>query len=337
MRKQAVLSTGISASIGMLILIFDSRTACQGAADGIDLCIRTVIPALFPFFVVSIFLTGNLAGQSVPLLNPVAKLCGVPQGGESLLLIGLLGGYPVGAQNIAQAYESGLLSASDAKRMLAFCSNAGPAFVFGMLSQLFQDSKIIWCLWGIHIFSAVTVGIIFPGKRTSEIPAQNRRNLSLSASLERAIKVMAGVCGWVILFRIVLAFLERWVLWLLPETLQVILAGILELTNGCYNLNGIEHLGTRFILCSGFLDLGGLCVLMQTISVTGSLGTGKYVPGKIMQTAISILIASFAQLVLFQPEERCQLNICTLLLCTISCIIPIFLRNNSRNIQAFGV
>ena len=337
MRRQGALLAGIGASIGMAILIFDARTAYQGASEGIDLCIRTVIPALFPFFVLSILLTGNLVGQSIPFLRPIGKLCGIPLGSESLLLVGLLGGYPVGAQNIAQAYELGQLSGSDARRMLSFCSNAGPAFIFGMISQLFPNLIITWCLWGIHIFSAIMVGIIFPGKSTAHIPMKKSAGITLSFSLERAIKVMAGVCGWVILFRIILSFLNRWFLWLLPETVQVIAAGLLELTNGCSGLNEIENLGLRFILCSGFLSIGGLCVTMQTVSVTGTLGIGQYVPGKITQTAISILAATLLQYILFQPEQQCMIPILILTVCVLVCGIMIFLRNNSRKMQQIGV
>ena len=41
-------------SLGMLALILDGRTAIEGARQGIGLCLRTVIPSLFPFFVLSI-------------------------------------------------------------------------------------------------------------------------------------------------------------------------------------------------------------------------------------------------------------------------------------------
>ena len=50
--------TGFAAGAAMLMLILDGRTALTGAAEGIDLCIRTVIPALFPFFVLSPLLMG---------------------------------------------------------------------------------------------------------------------------------------------------------------------------------------------------------------------------------------------------------------------------------------
>ena len=43
--------TSILAALGMIVLILDAKTALSGAREGIDLCMRTVIPALFPFFI----------------------------------------------------------------------------------------------------------------------------------------------------------------------------------------------------------------------------------------------------------------------------------------------
>ena len=97
------IRTGIFASLGMLLLILDTKTAIQGAQEGIRLCIMTVIPSLFPFFVLSSLLTGALTGVRLRFLRPIGKLCRMPAGSESLLLIGMLGGYPTGAKSAADA------------------------------------------------------------------------------------------------------------------------------------------------------------------------------------------------------------------------------------------
>ena len=48
------------AGIGFLVLIFDSRLAVEGARAGLDLCIRTVIPSLFPFLITdSVYLSSQ--------------------------------------------------------------------------------------------------------------------------------------------------------------------------------------------------------------------------------------------------------------------------------------
>ena len=51
MDRKHIHFLGISAAVGLLVLIFDSSLAIQGAREGVELCLRTVIPSLFPFFV----------------------------------------------------------------------------------------------------------------------------------------------------------------------------------------------------------------------------------------------------------------------------------------------
>ena len=282
---------GICASIGMLILILDGKMALEGTRNGIELCLKTVIPSLFPFFILSIVLTNSLAGTSLPFLRPLGQLCGIPKGAESSLISGFLGGYPVGAQCISAAHNTGQLSSSEAARMLSFCNNAGPAFLFGMISSVFPSKWHVWALWGIHIISAIFVAMIIPGNSSKILQVSEKSGISLSNALQSAIRVMATVCGWVVLFRVLIAFLNRWILWLLPMDLQVLFTGLLELSNGCCELLSVTDVKLRFLICSGMLAFGGLCVTMQTVCVASRLSLRLYFQGKLMQTFFSLILS----------------------------------------------
>ncbi len=102
---------------------------------------------------------------------------------------------------------------------------------------------------------------------------------------------MGTVCGWIILFRVLIAFLDRWFLWLLPQTVRVMLVGLLELSNGCCDLVTITDVNTRFILCSGLLAAGGICVAAQTASVTPGMSVRYYYSGKLMQVLVSVALS----------------------------------------------
>lgn len=297
--KKTNYLTMAAASVGLLILIFDSRTAIQGARAGVDLCIYTLIPSLFSFFIVSILLTGSMVGQELSVLRPLGKLCRIPQGSESLLAIGFLGGYPVGAQNVALAYDRGQISRQTARRMVAFCNNAGPAFLFGIVGPMFTNSATPWLLWGIHIASALLVSRILPAETDDARYTSPQPPLSMTQALEKALRVMAGVCGWVIVFRMLIEFLNRWLFWALPKEVQIIFSGLLELSNGCLMLGQIENEGLRFVIASVILALGGSCVTMQTVSASGNLPLDMYFPGKLLQGCFSFLLASAAQPLLF--------------------------------------
>ena len=162
MKDRRNLLYGLLACCVMLVMIFDTRIVLQSAQDGVSLCIRTIIPSLFPFLALSGVINNCLIGQKLRLLQPIGRFCKIPKGAESLLVLGFLAGYPIGAQLVTQAYRSGKLSARSARRMLGFCNNAGPAFLFGLVSPLFSSIKMIWALWAIQILSALTVSYILP-------------------------------------------------------------------------------------------------------------------------------------------------------------------------------
>ncbi len=288
-RKQKLLT--ICSALAMLTLILDSSTAIKGAQEGITLCLQSVIPSLFPFFVLSGILTSSLLGAKVRILQPIGTLLGIPQGGESVFLVGLIGGYPLGIRTIHQFHTAGSISAQDARRMAAFCSNAGPAFLFGMAGAVFQSRWIPWALWGIHILSAMATALVLPGGSRGSVRTVKASPLSPVSALRQSLTAMASVCGWVVLFRVVIAFAQRWFLWLLPTPAAVLVTGLMELSNGCCSLSQIPDEGLRMILCSAMLAFGGLCVAMQTVSVGEGLDLSLYLPGKLLQTGVSVVLS----------------------------------------------
>lgn len=304
-------------SIAMLAIILDSKTAISGATQGVQMCIYTVIPALFPLLVLATYLTNALCGLSLKTVQKIAHICGVPEGGESLLLVGLIGGYPVGAQCIYKAYQNGSLNQYDARRMLGFCSNAGPAFIFGMAGALFQSFWIPWILWLIQILSAMITGYLLPGKRSYRISPQNMNNTNFLQVMQNAVHAMAQICGWVVLFQLLITMLTKWVLWYFPVEIQVLIGGLLELVSGCSSLHIIDSEVLRMILCAAFLSGGGICVCMQTVSVTGDLGIASYLKGKVIQAVFGALLACFVAGILFPGNE--------FLLLSVLCIPLIFL------------
>lgn len=277
-------------AFGLLILILDGKTAFHGAMSGIELCLKTVIPALFPFLVISAVLL-NSTPPSSHLEKAVSSLFGLPEGAGSLLLPCFLGGYPVGAQSVYQSYAGRLLQKQEAERLLAFCNNAGPAFLFGMVGQVLTKPWMPWALWGIHIAGAWAAARCVPCIGTSA-RFDGRSVKSYADIMRGAVSTMGIICGWIVLFRVLIAFLDRWVLWLLPQTARVALIGLLELSNGCCELAQVTNASIRFILCSTMLAAGGLCVTAQTISVTPGLSLRYFFLGKAIQILVSLILSS---------------------------------------------
>lgn len=281
-----------AASLGMLALILDSRTAFSGGAQGVALCIKTVIPALFPFLFLSGIFTAAFRGSNGFLLGFLGKLFLLPPSLSFLLVPAFLGGYPIGAQCLSQLCRSGLLEKKQAERMLCFCSNVGPAFIFGILSLKFDRKWLVWTVWLIQILSAWTAARFFLASGIQE-PASSAEKSKAHprAGIESAIGAMLKICGWVILFRVMIEFLDKWVFHAVPQTWRVALIGFIELSNGCCSLNLIPQEGLRFVICNVILAFGGLCVAYQTGSVCPGMKLGCYYAGKVFQAAIALLLS----------------------------------------------
>ena len=300
----------VLASVGMLILILDTKTALEGAIEAIEMCMYTVVPTLFPLIVISSIVTGGIGTLSISGLKPLRRLCKIPSGAEPLFILGLIAGYPVGAEAISLAYRQGNLRKEHAERLLGFCSNAGPAFIFGMTSILFSSRAIPWVLWAIQIISAIITGILLPGQQSLNAEYKhNGQPVTIGTALNRGLRVSAIISGWVIMFRIIIAFSNRWFLWSFPASAQSIYCGFLELTNGCFSLKNISSEGMRFILCSYFLSFGGICVFLQTTTVATKLNCRTYIRGKALQSILSLLISTALHYFLFPVESRANIPI----------------------------
>lgn len=335
------IRTGIAASMGMLLLILDTKTALYGANEGIELCMKTVIPSLLPFIFLSNLLTSALSGTRSKLLRLIGHCMRMPYGSETMFVIGALGGYPTGAQAVTAAYNNGQLTKKDAQRLLGFCSNAGPSFLFGITAAQFPDSSSVWLLWLIHLFSAFLTGMLLPGGSRDSVVIQHGIPLTAVQSLRKSTYTMAQICGWIILFRILIGFSTRWFLWFFDNYTNVLISGATELSIGCVSLSEIKNLGMRFITGAAMLGFGGLCVLMQTASATGSLGLGMYIPGKIIQCCISIILATTIQYFIYDPAQQCTNNLMVYaiapLLIAIIMIITQKSEKRSRNLQPLVV
>lgn len=267
------------------LLILDSRCASQSASEALGLWALTLVPNLFPLFVVSAMLVPGLRGLRIPILS---RMLGFPAGSEGIWLLGLCGGFPVGAACTSQAVSEGSLRPKDAERMLGLCSLCGPAFLFGILPR-FLPMEEVFSLFLIQAQTSLLLGALWPGASRERI-APSAESVSLPQAVRRAIDSLLCVCGWVTLAGVASGFLRKWLFPFLPHHIGVILTGLLELTNGIFALP-VTH---RFLLCTLFVCFGGVSVLLQIGGLAGSAGLrmGTCIQQKIIQALMGTVLAA---------------------------------------------
>ena len=289
MRKR----TAAGLLFAMTVLIMDSRCAAGSAREAIELCIGTLIPVLFPLFVLSAMLVPALGALRMPRLS---KLLGFPEGGGGLFLIGCAGGFPVGAACVAQAAKDRHLSREMGEDLLGLCSFCGPSFLFGVIGNALSLSEAA-VLFAIQLETALLIAVF----RRRSSPGSYRASaeaVSLPEAVRRAISSIATVCAWVILAGVAAGFLRRWLFPLLPKSLGILLTGILELTNGVFALEGLSP-GLRLPFCAFFVTFGGVSVLLQIAAVAAPAGLrmGKCILQKTVQSLLAAVIAILVQMI----------------------------------------
>ena len=268
--------------IAMIFLILDSRCAADSAREALTLCARALIPSLFPLFVLGGMLVPALAQIRIPGLS---RILGFPEG---YFLLGLLGGYPLGAACIARAAERGDLRAEDAERISGLCSLCGPGFLFGVVGTLLSPGAAA-VLFALQLEAALLTAALWPGAAGIQRPARTEA-VSLSDALNKAVRSILTVCGWVTLAAVAAGFLRRWVFPFLPEGIAVVLTGLMELTNGILAAGNLGK-DARFLLCGLFASFGGISVLLQIRGVSPGIRMGQCIGQKTVHAVITTALA----------------------------------------------
>lgn len=302
MSEKTARLTGLSACGLLVCLLLFTQQLRLAVTDGLRLCAAVLIPALFPFCVGSnLFVLLGLPGRLRRRLAPVTeRLFALPGEAAAPLLLGLIGGFPLGIQTLALACESGALSRRDAVRLSAFCNNAGPAFVLGAVGgTVFGSLRIGIALYVLQALAALLTGLTLrrkgPLRRSAPLPAA--RGLSPAAALPEAVSKaslqMLQVCGMVVFFSVLIALLRLLLpLYRLPGAVAAALEGALELTNGTRALAGLSR-GTAFGLAALELGWSGLCVHLQAAGILSRAGLPlrPYLRGKLLQALWSAVLA----------------------------------------------
>lgn len=273
-------------------LLAASETAAQAVREGLALCGGSVIPALFPFLVVSrLFVATGSAAVLGRLLAPLTRrMLGISGPGGTAVLLGLLGGYPVGAQTAGELARTGAISRQEGQRLLLFCNNCGPAFALGVAGVgCFGSLRAGAWLWLIHVSAAVLTALLTRSTSSPEGRTSPSAPQALSSAFPGAVRGagegMLHVCGFVVFFLVLLRVMGR-----VTGLSHPVLSGAVELTQG---ILALPHTRRGFVWAAGLLGWGGLSVHGQSAAVLSGtdLPMGPYLAAKAAHAAVSVLLA----------------------------------------------
>ncbi len=275
------------------------ETAGQGISEGIDICLGTLIPSLYPFMVISsLIINLNITDLFEKYLSRISNLIfKLPGKCLGIILLSFVGGFPVGGKMIKEMYEKKEITATQGQRLLLFCVSPGPAFAISSVGfYMLGSKKAGLIIYSSLISASIVIGILSRFFATEETPYKycgeqsedNTFSHSLIKSVSAASSSMLGVCSWVIIFSCINKLLE---ITAYSDSFKMFLYCILEVTNGC--LVSAGNLPVPII--AGIIGFGGICTHFQIMSAVNKVGLKykHFITARILCGALSVVICNF--------------------------------------------
>lgn len=303
--------------LGAALLIGYAPAAAEGAMRGLSACGRVILPAVFPFLAVSVFLAGAPGGAGLAaLLSGVMRYCfRLPAAAAPALLMSWIGGYPAGAKTLAELRRQGALTARETEEAAPVLIYSGPAYMAGVVGgRIFGSTVVGIFLFLCQLAAGLLLGRLFAWGRP--LPPKGRQSLScqktepaavlLVRSVGSAASSAVNICAFVVLLSAfaevfsacgLFPLLERGLAFLTRggvagEVAHCFFTGLLEICAGSALAAELPPTEAGKIL-PFLLSFGGLSVCCQVSACFGEepLPWGKLLWGRLLHGFLTALLA----------------------------------------------
>lgn len=318
-KKTTASDWSIYLFIILMILFFfiKPKDAAAAALDGFDLWLHNVMPALFPFFVISAFMVNcKIMKLLQPYFEPIMRrIFGISGSGAFAYLVSIFSGYPVGTKTVCEMYQNKDIDRREATVLLTLCSNAGPVFVISTVGAMFyKNVSIAVILLIINYLSAFITGFIYSkyykgaGKFLSSINQHPNEKILYTQAFTKAVTssvtAIINVGAFIVFFSVIIqlvvslgmidkAALSSSILNLKTLASSFVIS-VLELTAGtrAYSIWANHHMILSVSLSAMAVGFGGLCVFFQSVSFVSEtdLSVKSFFFGKLLQSLIAFIL-----------------------------------------------
>lgn len=278
MSKKSFLTALCAVSL-CAILLFSGTNLSEGIRRGLFLCSYSVIPALFPFMALSVFICRSSAAEFFSkLFRPITKLLKIPENCGGILLAAAIGGYPAAAKCINDSVCGGFLDRKTASRMLCFCVNAGPPFLISAVGiGVFGSIRTGFLLFAAQFLSSAIIAVLLscfskkPETCREHYSTIYRSNSALIVeSIISAAESCFRMCAFIVIACGVLEISFGGAVFGFAENkplLKAIFSGFFEVTAGVFSCAEIEGLAS-VIAAGAIASFSGISVILQVAAVT---------------------------------------------------------------------
>ena len=173
----------------LIIMLTGAKDAAVYVKNAFSVCIKSVIPSVFPMMVISGMLISGWGGEMIAQIfgSFVSHIFGVSRGAAPAVILGFICGFPIGAASAAKLYEKGIISKEELTHLLTFVNNPGAAFViFSVGGSMLGSVRLGVMIYLSVIISATISGLLF-GRVMGVKPTPIRKSPTCTASLSEIV------------------------------------------------------------------------------------------------------------------------------------------------------
>ncbi|HHV39263.1 MAG TPA: sporulation integral membrane protein YlbJ, partial [Tepidimicrobium sp.] len=281
----------------LLAIIMHPNKTLKSASKGLNTWFNIVVPSLLPFFIISNILIEigfvKLIGQ---LLEPLIRfLFNVSGAGAFSFSISAVSGYPVGAKIVSDMRQSGIISQSEANKMICFSSTSGPLFMVGTVATgMLGNPSLIPLIIYPHYLGAITLGVLMRFYKKSNtilklklgntLPNE-KTNHSIGSLLTEAVQKSLGtitlIGGFIIFYSVLVELLFIYIPFnniikvlcasnlttINIDILKGFVAGLFEITTGCNIISNADvNILNKIMLINFLVAWSGFSIHSQAMS-----------------------------------------------------------------------
>lgn len=292
-------------------LLFESNAVGDGIRRGLSICSYSVIPSVFPFMAISIFICkSNAADFFATILKPITKLLKLPRCCAGALLAALFGGYPAAAKCINDLVCDSCIGRKTAAKMLCFCVNAGPPFLISFVGiSVFGNIKTGFMILIAQFLSSLVIAFALSIFSDDKKPTENHpilheksNSVVIIESISSAAESCFRMCSFIVIACGVLEILLGCGLFSDKSPLaKALFSGFLEVTSGILNCGNIG--GIRAVIAAGAISsFSGISVMLQVAAVTDESEISLY-PFIVSRFFHAFITAAFLRIFLLFSNE----------------------------------
>ncbi len=272
MRKNKNIFLIVTVAFVIILFSINTTTILASITHSLKLCASSVIPALFPFFVLSEFLISLVAGTGA---NPTVFA----------LICGMMTGFPTGTKNVCSLYRENKIDKKTATALLYCTANASPAYIVSFIGVCMIGSKnagiillVSQCICALVCFFALKGYKKTPKNHYSVI---NLTDVACSA-INGSVTGCLNVCGYIIFMGAIADIVIQYkipdlfakIFFYLPENcVKAVVIGFFEISRG---IEAVDFSKSYAVVTSAvIIGFSGVSIILQCINCANDVNLPK--------------------------------------------------------------